>query len=82
MWHIKRDDDGEWEYSCANSAYGAVLGTAPTLERAKVELAIAEAEMFERPFSPTIQRTMRRNPKLYAKDYPDPTGGLDDLPVG
>jgi|SRR3972149_8635302 len=70
-WAIKQTGPRTWEYSCYNSAYGAVVGTARTLDKAKIELAIAQADLLEEPLPNLVIAEMRANPKKYAVEYPD-----------
>lgn len=73
-WNIEQRPDGKWDYSCLNTAYGSAGGTADTLPEAKVRLAIAEADLFERPFPKAVQEVMLADPERFAADYPDPKG--------
>lgn len=66
-WSITKTKRG-WEWSCANSAYGAAVGIAPTEAQAKVELYLAEAEMFEAPLPPTVAWMMLADPERFAAD--------------
>lgn len=49
---IKQNDEGKWEWSCFQSAYGAAAGESDTLAEAKVELYIAESAIMESPLPP------------------------------
>jgi hypothetical protein len=69
---IERNEDGTFDWWCASSAYGAAAGTAQTLAEAKVELAIAEADMFEHPYPPAVCAVMRSDYERFATDWPDP----------
>lgn len=71
MWEIKHTEEG-WEWACVQSAYGARMGTSPTKAGAKIELAIAEAELFEAPYPPEVAKAMREDPERFAADFPDP----------
>ncbi len=71
MYKLKETEDGHWEWECANSAYGWAGGEEDTLPQAKIELVIAENEMFETPYSPTIVKAMRADPEHFAADFPD-----------
>ena len=72
---ISQREDGKWVWRCYNSAYGAAGGVADTLAQAKIELAIAEAEMLEHPFPATVKKAMRADPEMFAKDWTDPPYG-------
>ena len=69
MYTLKKIKNDRWEWCCANSAYGLALGEEDTLAQAKIELAIAENEMFETPYSPAIVKAMRADPEHFAVDF-------------
>lgn len=71
-WKIKQRDDGKWEYECFQSSWGLIYGEADSLNQAKVKLAIAEAELTESPYPPTVVKTMLKDVDKYASDFPDP----------
>jgi hypothetical protein len=70
MFAIYTRED-KYYYVCANSAYGAAGGWADSYDEARVKLNIAEADMFEHPYSPTTQKLMLQNISEVAKDLPD-----------
>lgn len=72
---IEEQEDGTWRWSCSHSSYGAAIGREDTLAEAKIELAIAEAEILENPFPPSVVRVMRAEPEIFAKDWEDPPYG-------
>lgn len=72
MFRLEQQPDGRWHWSCMQSAYGLASGTADTLPQAKIELAIAEAELLEKPFPPTVVEAMRADPVRFAVDWQDP----------
>ena len=71
MYSLKETKDGHWEWECFQSSYGLTSGEENTLAQAKIELAIAEAELFERPYPPAVVKAMRASPELFAADFPD-----------
>lgn len=71
MYKLEETKEGHWKWECANSAYGWAGGEEDTLAQAKIELAIAEAEMFEHPYPPAIVKAMRADPGKFAADFPD-----------
>lgn len=69
-WSITPAEDGTYDWSCFQSAYGSASGNAPTLPAAKVELAIAEAELFEAPYPDAMKAAMRDDPgRFVLVDY-------------
>lgn len=72
-YSIKRTKKG-YEWDCFFSAYGAAGGVSATLPAAKVDLAIAQADVLEQPFPRAVIDAMRADPDRYAADYPDPEG--------
>lgn len=76
-WPITQAEDGTWDWSCFQSAYGAACGNQPTKAAATVALVIAEAAVMERPFPPSVEDVMRADPERFAADYPDPTAAAE-----
>ncbi|HEX6685749.1 MAG TPA: hypothetical protein VF062_23440 [Candidatus Limnocylindrales bacterium] len=72
-WQITPADDGTYDWSAFQSAFGSASGNAPTLAAAKVELAIAEAAITEAPYPPAAEDAMRADPERFAAGFRDPT---------
>lgn len=69
--------DGKYHWYVMQSAYGAAGGAADTLAEAKVEMAIAEAALFETPYPPQVVEVMRSDYEKFAADWADPEVEVD-----
>ena len=70
-WNLERQWWGGYEWFVYNSAYGAAGGKARTKAEAHVEMAIAEADIFEAPYPP----------KLVARWRSDYAAAADELGI-
>jgi hypothetical protein len=74
-WTLAPDEQWQWHWSVYNSAYGAAVGTSPTLADASVAMLIAERALFEDPFSEPLRAEMRSHPEHYTQvRVTDPIG--------
>lgn len=71
-FEVRQLRDGTYEWTVFASAFGLIMGTGETLDEVKVEMAIAEAELYENPYPPTVIEVMRSDYRRFAVDYMDP----------
>ncbi len=81
-FEVKMTDDGRYDWTVWQSAYGLACGVEDTLAAAKVEMLIAEHDIMESPFPPAVVAVMRSDYERFAADYDDPplaaSGSLTD----
>lgn len=68
-WTLERLTVFDWEWSVANSAYGASGGVAGSRNAAIIEMVIAEAELFEEPYTAGTKQKMRADPDAWVQRH-------------
>lgn len=67
-FEVKATPEGRFEWTVWSSAYGLVMGEADTLDEARVEMLIAESDLYEHPYPEAVREVMRSDFPRFAAE--------------